>query len=78
MKGSSARRRQLLSVLFDRLIVRDGEIVNYVPSADRVGETVDLVERAIQRASSKTCRLSTRSERKEGHEKIRARAGREV
>ena len=46
-KGNPARRRQLLMQFFDRLMVSDGEITDFVPRADRVGEVVDLVKRAI-------------------------------
>jgi hypothetical protein len=37
----------LLAEMFDSLIISDGEIVNFVPRADRVGEVVGLVEQAI-------------------------------
>jgi hypothetical protein len=39
-KGNPARRRQLLTVMFDRLIVKDGQIENYVARADRTSEVV--------------------------------------
>jgi DNA invertase Pin-like site-specific DNA recombinase len=45
--GGADARRQLLSALFDRLIVRDGEIVEYVPRVDRAAEVIALVEQAI-------------------------------
>ena len=40
-------RRGLLRTLFDGLIVREGEIIEYVPRADRVGEVVSLIEQAL-------------------------------
>ena len=46
-RSNAAERRALLAEMFDRLIVDDGEIINFVPRADRVGEVVGLVERAI-------------------------------
>jgi hypothetical protein len=46
-QGSAGARRQLLSALFDRLVVRDGEIVEYVPRVDRAAEVIALVEQAI-------------------------------
>jgi hypothetical protein len=45
--GEASVRRQLLSALFDRLIVRDGEIVEYVSRADRAAEVIAVVEQAI-------------------------------
>ena len=42
-----ARAFNLLGTLFDRLIVRDGQIVEYVPRRDRIAEVIALVERAI-------------------------------
>lgn len=45
--GGAGARRQLLSALFDRLIVRDDEIVEYVPRVDRAAEVIALVEEAI-------------------------------
>jgi hypothetical protein len=36
-----------LATLFDRLIVSDGEIIEYVPRADRAAEVIALVEQAI-------------------------------
>ena len=46
-RGGADARRQLLGTLFERLIVRDGQIVEYVPRADRVAEVIALVEQAI-------------------------------
>jgi hypothetical protein len=46
-RSNAAERRALLAEFFDRLIVKDGEIVNYVPRADRVTEVIDSVGRAI-------------------------------
>jgi hypothetical protein len=40
-------RRELLATPFDRLIVKEGEISEYVPRADRAAEVVELVEQAI-------------------------------
>ncbi len=45
--GDADARRALLATLFDRLIVKEGEISEYVPRADRAAEVVALVEQAI-------------------------------
>ena len=39
----------LLGTLFDRLIVRDGQIVEYVPRTNRAAEVIALVEQAVGR-----------------------------
>jgi hypothetical protein len=46
-EGDSDARRQLLSTLFDRLILRDGSIVEYVPRTEYAGEVIALVDQAI-------------------------------
>lgn len=46
-RGDEHARRQLLGNLFERLVVRDGEIVEYVPRADRAAEVIALVEQAV-------------------------------
>ena len=46
-RGGADARRQLLGTLFERLIVRDGAIVEYVPRPDYAAEVISLVEQAI-------------------------------
>lgn len=50
MRSNAVERRALLSEMFDSLTISDGEIVYFVPRADREGEVVGLVERAIPEA----------------------------
>lgn len=45
--GGPEVRRELLVTLFDRLIVGDGQILEYVPRADRAAEVIALIEQAI-------------------------------
>ena len=45
--GDADARRQLLGTLFDRLILRDGAIVEYVPRAEYAAEVIALVDRAV-------------------------------
>src|SRR5207248_6604876 len=45
--GDPVTRRQLLVTLFEKLIVRDGEIVQYVPRKDRAKEVDALITAAI-------------------------------
>ncbi len=42
-QGSPTSKRRLLLRLFEALLVRDGQIVNYRPRSDRAQEVVDLV-----------------------------------
>lgn len=45
--GDADARRELLNTLFDRLIVRGGEIVEYVPRPEYAAEVIALVDQAI-------------------------------
>jgi hypothetical protein len=45
--GNADARRQLLGTLFERLIVRDGTIAEYVPRPDYAAEVIALVEQAV-------------------------------
>jgi site-specific DNA recombinase len=45
--GDPVTRRQLLVTLFEKLIVRDGEIVEYVPRKDRAKEVYALISAAL-------------------------------
>jgi hypothetical protein len=46
-RGGADARRQLLGTLFERLIIQDGAIVEYVPRPDYASEVIALVEQAI-------------------------------
>jgi hypothetical protein len=46
-RGGADARRQLLGTLFERLVVRDGAIAEYVPWPDYAAEVIALVEQAI-------------------------------
>jgi hypothetical protein len=46
-RGDALMRRQLLSTLFDALIVRDGEIIEYVPRSDRAAQVHALINTAL-------------------------------
>jgi len=46
-RGDADSRRQLLGTLFERILVIDGVIIEYVPRPDRAAEVIALVERAI-------------------------------
>lgn len=76
-KGNPARRHQLLMQFFDRLMVSDGEITDFVPRADRVGEVVDLVKRAVPSGVIHDVPTEHAWRGKGRPEKILARAGRE-
>ena len=45
--GDLVTRRELLLTLFDTLIVRDGEIVEYIPRKDRAAEVEALISAAL-------------------------------
>ncbi|SRR6266852_6197866 len=47
-QGSPTAKRRLLLTLFEALLVRDGQIVNYRPRSDRAREVVDLVKVATR------------------------------
>jgi DNA invertase Pin-like site-specific DNA recombinase len=49
-RGELAVKRELLRVLFDGLVVSEGEIVEYVPRADRAAEVVALIRLALEGA----------------------------
>ena len=53
-RGDADARRELLATLFDKLIIRDGEIVEYVPRADRAAEVIALVNEAVGAAGTIT------------------------
>lgn len=61
--------------MFDRLIVSDGGIVNFVPRADRVSEVVGLVEQAIPDGVIHNVPTEHAGERREGLEKLGCKSG---
>ncbi|HCF99496.1 MAG TPA: hypothetical protein DEV93_03020, partial [Chloroflexi bacterium] len=46
-RGDASARQQLLGTLFERLILSDGEIIEYVPRPEYAVEVIALINQAI-------------------------------